>query len=71
MASSQYAEIHNCTFHDGHKEVSQPGDTVLRNRSVLSNGVVDGQKKGNGVKSEEEVYISEFDDHGIWLDEAR
>ena len=71
MARSQYAEIHNRTFHDGYKEFTQPSDTMPRYESVLGSRVVNGKKEDNRVEGEEEVYVSEFDDHGIWLDETR
>jgi len=72
VAGSQYAEIHNCAFYDGHEEPAQPGDTTTPpDHSVLGSGVVDGKKEGNRVKGEEEIYVSEFDHHGIWLDETR
>ena len=71
MAGCQYAEIHDCAFHDGHKEPAQPGDTTVPpDQSVLGSGVVDGKKEGNRIEGEEEIYVSEFNDHGIWLDET-
>ena len=71
MTGSQYAEIHNGTFHDGYKELAQPGDTVPRDESVLSGSVVNGEKESDGIEGEEEEYVREFDGHGIWLDETR
>lgn len=71
VAGSQYAEIHNRAFHDGHEELAQPGDTMPRDESVLGGGVVDGEKEGNRIEGEEEKYVREFNGHGIWFDETR
>ena len=71
MAGSQYAEIHDCTFHYGHEKLTQPDDAMPRDESVLGGGVVNGQKEGDRIEGEEEEDIREFNGHGIWLDETR
>ena len=71
MADSQYAEIHNRAFDDGHKELAQTGDTVPPDESILGSGVVNGKKECNRIEGEEEIYVSEFHDHGIRFNETR
>jgi len=72
VTGRQYAKIHDCAFHDGHKELSQPGDTTVPpDGLVLGGGVVDGKKEGDRIEGEEEIYVSELNHHGIWLDETR
>ena len=72
MTGSQYAEIHNGTFHDGYKELAQPGDVAMPyDKSVVSGSVVDGEKKGDRVEGEDEEYVRQFNGHKTWLDETR
>ena len=71
MAGSQYAEIHDCTFYDGHKELAQPSDSMPRDELILCDGEVEGEKEGNRVKGEEEEDVSEFNVHGLWPEETR
>ena len=71
MTGSQNAEIHHSTLNNGHEEPAEPGNTMLRDESVLGDGVVNGHKERNRVESEEEEYVSEFDEYGIRPDEAR
>lgn len=70
MAGDKYAEVYYCTLNNGDEELAEPGYTMSRNESVLGDGVVNCDEEGYRVESEQEVYVSELDGHGIRFDET-